>query len=84
MTLPDERYRAVIQAATFMRELAYDRKVYPRLPKEVRQRAQAMLRHYPDAWEMQYAATKVPDIFCETMEPVSRLIAQYEESKKNA
>jgi hypothetical protein len=83
MTLPDERYRAVLYAKKFMEELIYDRKTYPRLPKIVRQRAAGVLRHYPNEWEMQQAAEAVPHVFAEKMEPVTRLFKQYEESKSN-
>lgn len=83
MTLPDERYRAVLYAKKFMEELIYDRKTYPRLPKNVRQRAAAVLKHYPSEWEMKRAAESAPHVFAESMEAVTRLMAQYEESKKN-
>lgn len=82
MTLPDERYRAVLHAKKFMEELIYDRKTYPRLPKIVRQRASSVLRHFPSEWDMQRAAEGSPDVFAERMEAVTRLMAQYEESKK--
>jgi len=83
MTLPDERYRAVLYAKKFMEDLIYDRKTYPRLPKIVRQRAASVLRHYPNEWDMKRAADGSPEVFQERMEPVTRLMAQYEESKKN-
>jgi len=83
MTLPDERYRAVLYAKKFMEELIYDRKTYPRLPKIVRQRAASVLRHYPNEWDMEQAAHSAPEVFQQRMEPVTRLMAQYEESKKN-
>ena len=83
MTLPDERYRAVLYAKKFMEELIYDRKTYPRLPKIVRQRAASVLKHFPSEWDMKRAAEGSPQVFAETMEPVTRLMAQYEESKKN-
>jgi hypothetical protein len=82
MTLPDERYRAVLYAKKFLEELIYDRKTYPRLPKIVRQRASSVLRHFPSEWDMQRAAEGSPEIFQEKMEPVYRLVKQYEESKK--
>jgi hypothetical protein len=83
MTLPDERYRAVLYARKFMEELIYDRKTYPRLPKIVRLRASSILRHFPSEWDMKCAAEGAPDVFAERMEVVTRLMAQYEESKKN-
>ena len=83
MTLPDERYRAVLYAKKFLEELIYDRKEYPRLPKIVRQRAYSILKHFPNKGDMKRAAEGSPDVFAERMEPVTRLMAQYEESKKN-
>lgn len=83
MTLPDERYRAVIQAKRFLESLAYDTKTYPRIPKAVRGEAYSILRHFPTQYEMLRASASVPDIFQEKMEPVTRMFAQYNESKKD-
>lgn len=83
MTLPDERYRAVMWASKFLTELAHDRKKYPRVPKAVRQEAHSILRHYPGSWDMSRAADACPDVFQERMEPVYRMIKQYEENKKD-
>lgn len=83
MTLPDERYRAVMWASRFLTDLAHDRKKYPRVPKAVRQEAYSILRHYPGSWDMTKVSEAAPDVFQERMEPVIRLIKQYEEGKKN-
>lgn len=82
MTLPDERYRAVMWASRFLQDIAHDRKKYPRIPKAVRQEAYSILRHYPGAWDMKRAADASPEVFQEQMEVVSRLFAQYEQSKE--
>lgn len=82
MTLPDERYRAVIQTREFLKELT-DHLKTPRIPKRIRQQAQWCLRHYPLPYEMQHAAKSAPDVFQEKMEPVTKLFAKYEESKNN-
>jgi hypothetical protein len=63
MTLPDERYRAVLCTKNFLRELAFDRKRYPRLSLEVRQRAASLLKHYPTDYDMQVATERVPEVF---------------------
>ena len=83
MTLPDERYRAVIYAEKFLQELL-DPKKTPRVPKEIRQRAYSILRHYPGKYYMDVAATKVPSVFQtrDEIDPVSMLIYDYEEKKK--
>jgi hypothetical protein len=83
MTLPDERYRAVMWAKRFLIEIATDRTKYPRIPKRVRQEAFSIMRHFPNDWDMKRAADSSPDVFQERMEPVTRLFKQYEESKEN-
>jgi len=82
MTLPDERYRAVIQTAKFLQALSYSSEI-KRVPLAVRQQARALLRHYPSDWDMKRAADGAPDVFQEQMEAVTRLIKQYEQGKKN-
>lgn len=79
MTLPDERYRAVIQTKKFLQDIL----VTPRVPRAVKDQARCCLRHYPDTWDMQQAAESTPHVFAERMEDVTRLFKKYEESKKN-
>ncbi len=83
MTLPDERYRAVLWAKRFLQDLAHDTKKYPRIPRAVRQEAYSIMRHFPGEWDMKRAADASPDVFQERMEPVTRLFKQYEQSKEN-
>ena len=80
MTLPDERYRAVLRAEEFLRALA-DPSITKRIPSEIRQRALGILRHYPNTWDLQQAAEGAPHVFAERMEEVSRLFKQYEMNK---
>ena len=82
MTLPDERYRAVIQTRRFLLDLCNPQHT-PRVPKIIREHARAMLRHYPSDWDMNRAADGAPDVFQERMEAVTRLFKQYEELKEN-
>jgi hypothetical protein len=79
MTLPDERYRAVIQTQKFLVEILST----PRVPKAIKDGARHCLRHYPNDWDMQRAANGAPDVFQERMEDVTRMFKSYEE-KKNA
>jgi hypothetical protein len=58
-------------------------KVTPRIPKPLRGRAYSILRHYPNSWDMERASNGSPDVFQKQMEPVVRLMKQYEESKKD-
>ena len=53
MTMPHERRRAIIQAATFMESLL-DRKKTPRVPSEIRRQARQALRHYPTQTEVDW------------------------------
>jgi hypothetical protein len=41
-----------------------------------------MLRHYPSDWDMQRAAEGTPDVFQERMEPLYRMVKQYDMEKK--
>lgn len=83
MTLPDERYRAVIQTAKFLQALSYSSET-KRVPLQIRQQARALLRHYPSDWDMSRAADAAPDVFQERMEAVTRLFKQYEQSKNES
>ena len=74
MTLPDERYRAVVQTRRFLLDLC-NREHTPRVPKIVRDTARSMLRHYPSDWDMQRAAEAAPEVFQERMEDLHRFVA---------
>ena len=74
MTLPDERYRAVVQTRRFLLDLC-NKEHTPRVPKLVRETARAMLRHYPSDYDMNKAAQTSPDIFAERMEDLHRFVA---------
>lgn len=79
MTLPDERYRAVIQTQKFLMDILST----PRVPKTIKAGARSCLRHYPSNWDMQRAAEGAPDVFQQQMEAVTRLFKSYEESKND-
>ena len=71
MTLPDERYRAVVQTRQFLLRLL----TTPRIPKAVKAEARSCLRHYPTDWDMQQAAESASDIFQQRMEDLHRFVA---------
>ena len=75
MTLPDERYRAVVQTRRFLLDLCNQQHT-PRVPKLIRDTARSMLRHYPSDWDMDRAAEGAPDVFQQQMEPLYRMIKQ--------
>jgi hypothetical protein len=74
MTLPDERYRAVTHAGRFLVRLASGE--FPRVPKAVRDEARALLRHYPNQYDMDRAARACPDVFVERYEDLHRFVLQ--------
>ena len=74
MTLPDERYRAVVQTRRFLLDLC-NAEHTPRVPKLVRDTARSMLRHYPSDWDMNRAAEAAPEVFQERMEDLHRFVA---------
>jgi hypothetical protein len=57
MTLPDERYRSIEWARDFLRDLLDPSKT-PKVPKNVRQRAYSVLKHFPANYEMENIASK--------------------------
>ena len=63
MTLPDERYRAVQAARQLLEEIARDQTRWPRVSRELRLAAAAVLRHYPTELDMQVAAVRCPHTF---------------------
>jgi hypothetical protein len=79
LTLPDERYRAVVQTKRFLLEIL----TTPRVPKTIKDGARHCLRHYPDEWDMQVVAREVPAVFQEKMEPLYRMVKQFEQDKEN-
>ena len=77
MTLPDERYRAVVQTQRFLLEILST----PRVPKAIKDRARGCLRHYPSAYDMDLTSRLAPEVFAKRMEDVTRMFKQYEQSK---
>jgi hypothetical protein len=81
MTLPDERFRAVIDAKIFMHDLL-DPKKTSRVPKEIRHRAYSVLRHYPSYWDLERVSERSPEVFQPQIEPLTRMVMQYDQDKK--
>ena len=74
MTLPDERYRAVLAAKTLLQDLM----VKPRIPREIRDAARGALRHYPSEYDLQQLEQFAPHIVQQRMEPLYKMIKQHE------
>jgi hypothetical protein len=54
------------------------------LSKDMKQEANSILRHFPSEYDMDSVAEKCPETFQKQMEPLYRMIKQYElERKKN-
>jgi len=81
MTLPDERYRAVREAENFLRDLL-DTKKTPRVPANIRRQAYSILRHYPSSWDLDRVSERSPEVFQARMDPLTRMVMQYEQDKK--
>lgn len=80
MTLPDERFRAVIQTKNFLADLCNPKKT-PRIPKAIRQQANWCLRHYPSFWDLKRAEQGEKDVFVEKMEDLHKFLLKGKELK---
>jgi hypothetical protein len=59
MTVPDERSRALVYTRAFLKDLR-DPRVTPRVPKNVRDTASWLLRHYPEPYVIEIAHKAAP------------------------
>lgn len=82
MTLPDERYRSLVQTKRFLKELLSPH-MTPRVPKIIRHRASALLRHWPDDYVLEDMTELAPQYFAKEMEPLYRMIKQHEQDKED-
>ena len=53
MTLPSERYNAMLRAEKFLSELQDPSKT-PKVPRYIRERAHSCLRHYPSEYHLEH------------------------------
>jgi len=77
MTLPDERYRSLVHTKQFLMELLSPATT-PRVPRAIRRRASACLRHWPDDYYLEEIARALPQHFAQRMEPLHRMVLQHE------
>lgn len=80
--MPDERYRSLVQTKKFLMELLSPHTT-PRVPKIIRQRAHGLLRHWPDDYHLEQMTELAPQHFAKQMEPLYRMVKQYEQDKQN-
>jgi hypothetical protein len=83
MTLPDERYRAIMYAKSLCEDLLDPRKT-PRVPKDIRYRALSVLRHFPDEYYLSMLAEARPDVIerkGDPFDPLYKMVKEFELSK---
>jgi hypothetical protein len=61
MTMPDERYRAMVEGLKLIQDLLIPH-VTARVPTNIRERARWILRHHPSAYELARLAQQSPDM----------------------
>ena len=61
MTLPAERTQAVVNVERFLMDLRNPMK-YPRVPSEVREEANRLLKHYPTQYDMAFIKERFEDL----------------------
>jgi hypothetical protein len=83
MTLPDERYRAIVYAERFLKELC-DPKITPRVPRDVRGRAYSILRHFPSKYHLDVMARESPDVIQERMEDLHKFLLKGKEQQNES
>ena len=66
MTVPSERYRALERTEEFLYSLL-DPKKTPRVPKEVRESARSLLKHYPCAYYRDMLTIAVPEHYAKDL-----------------
>ena len=77
MTLPDERYRAIMAAKDFLERLSFSSEI-KRVPLAVRQEARRILRHYPTTYDLDQIEEHAPHVVQQRMEPLYKMIKQHE------
>jgi len=85
MTLPDERFRAVLATEQFLYKLLQP-KYTPGVPKKIREEARSLLRHYPSGIAMMVAAEAAPGVFQSdvNIDPLYKMVKQYDNEKKGS
>ena len=84
MTMPDERYRAIMYAQSLCEDLL-DPKKTPRVPKSIRKRALGVLRHFPEDYYLSMLADARPDILerkGEPFDPLYKMVKEYDLQKE--
>lgn len=78
MTLPDERYLSIQRARELCLALCDPRQT-PRVPRDIRQRAHSVLRHFPSDRDLEQLGAARSDIITPRMEPLHRMLLAHEQ-----
>lgn len=81
MTLPYERTRSTQQVREFLRDLLFT-DVTPRVPREIRQRARSLLKHYPSSFDLSVSHEKLPNIWGPASEEEDYVLKKLKESRE--
>ena len=76
MTLPIERMNSLRHAEALLYDLM-DPKATPRVPREIRQRARSVLRHWPMSSDFELIAERVPEQFNMCEDPLYTTVKGY-------
>lgn len=84
MTLPDERYRSLVQTKRFLEDLLSP-KITPGVPKQIRMWARSCLRHWPDDYHLSLMCEEMPDYFqgAKDLDPLYKMVKIYNQEKKS-
>ena len=80
MTLPDERYRSLVETKKFLMTLLSPHAT-PKVPRVIRERARSLLRHWPDNYHLEKMTIDMPHDFAKEMEPLYRMVKQREQER---
>lgn len=81
MTLPDERYRSIMQTRQFLLDLLDTRKT-PRVPRTVRNAASRCLRHFPGELDLDQIEQCAPHVIQQRMEPLYKMVLAHEMAER--
>jgi len=76
VTLPYERMNALRSAEQLLCDLL-DPKATPRVPREIRQRARSVLRHFPLGSQLDMLSEKIPELYNTVEDPLYTTVKGY-------
>lgn len=76
VTLPHERMRSLRSAEQLLCDLM-DPKATPRVPREIRRRARAVLRHWPMGSQLDMLSERIPELYNTVEDPVYCAVKRY-------